>query len=62
MNDTKIERLADESFAEFKSKWTSVKNWQSEIGEPLPIEIWHHAFRAGIASASYLPPEAEDRR
>ena len=39
-----IEQLADEAFTFFEKTW-------SQPEKPIPIEIWHHAFRRGVESA-----------
>lgn len=41
----RIEREADEAFATFRKKWPV-----DDAGDPTGIELWHHAWRAAVAT------------
>ena len=54
MNHQKIERQADEAYAEFMRQWS--RAIRADAGEPTHVEVWHHAWRAALAAA----PAQED--
>lgn len=53
MNHQKIERQADEAYAEFMRQWS--RAIRADAGEPTHVEVWHHAWRAALAAAPAQP-------
>jgi hypothetical protein len=48
-----IEKQADEAYLDFMRRWNSMNPADlRDAGPPSPIEIWHHAWREALQSAS----------